>query len=527
MSEDGVRWPLIHAAVASQAAQRPQATALIHDDCNISYATLEAAASDYAAELAGRGVGTGDVIPLLLPRSPHLVAWQLAVLKCGAAYANLDLRWPRERQAAVLERLAPVLVIGGSDRLGSRFRCYHPPSENVGHAAARSRPFKPAALDSSTAATVFFTSGTTGGPKGVIAPHRAVTRLFRPTGLTGFGPGHATPQAAPLPWDMYAFELWGQLMTGGTAVLVEGDHLLPGTLRDLVRAAGVDTLWLTSSLFNLFLDEDPDCFSGLAQVFTGGEKLSPEHVRHFLRRHRGIPLWNGYGPVENCMLTTARLLRPEDCDVPGGVPVGTAAPGTTVVVLDDDGQRCPPGEAGEICVAGPGLASGYLGDPELTAEKFPTIDLDGAPLRIYRTGDIGVVDRGGILHFRGRRDRQVKISGHRVEMAEIEHAARSLPGVRDCTAFPVTGPGGWVSRLALMYVAEPGRLADSGENSGDPLRVRDQLAERLPDYLVPGVVRGLARFPVTANGKLDRSALLSMARRSRGSRPRRISAAAG
>jgi amino acid adenylation domain-containing protein len=506
MSDTVVREPLIHQAVAHHAATRPQATALIANGQRISYRTLAAAGVSYAAELAARGVGPGQVVPLLMPRSPQLVAIQLGVLNCGSAYAGLDPRWPAERQSAILAQISPTLVVAAQGEHSGRFAFYQPPSEDISAAAARAGDFQSAVPAALAPATVFFTSGTTGGPKGVVAPHQAVTRLFQPGGLDGFGPGHATPQVAPLPWDMYAFELWGQLTSGGTSVLVEDDHLLPSTLRDLVRAAGVDTLWLTTSLFNLFVDEDPDCFQDLGQVLTGGEKLSPTHVRRFLNHHPGIPLWNGYGPAESCMLTTTHRLRLADCEVAGGIPVGRAVPGTTVWVFDSADQQCPPGQLGEICVLGEGLATGYLNNPELTATKFSTVQVEGAPVRVYRTGDVGFLDSAGVLHFRGRQDRQVKISGYRVEMGEIEDAARSLADVLECVALPLKAPDGQVIKLALFYLSE-----SSSAGGGDPLAVRDQLLRLLPAYLVPGVVCGLTRFPVTANGKLDRSALQQLA----------------
>ncbi len=509
MGEEAGRGTVIHRAVARQAASQPHATALIADGRRISYQALDDAASTYAAELSRRGVSEGQVVPVILPRSAQLVALQLGILKCGAAYAGLDPRWPADRHANILEQISPTLVVGGADGPAGRFGVYQPPAEDVSGAAARGGTFEPAGSDPTAPATVFFTSGTTGGPKGVVSPHQAVTRMFQPGGLDGFGPGHVTPQAAPLPWDMYAFELWGQLTTGGTVVLVAEDHLLPGTLAELVRNEGVDTLWITTSLFNLFVDEDLDCFRGLGQVLTGGEKLSPGHIRRFLERHPGIPLRNGYGPAENCMLTTTHLLRPQDCDVPGGIPVGTPVRGTTVLVLDAADQVCGPDEAGEICIAGTGLACGYLGSAELTAAKFPTVEVDGVPVRIYRTGDIGVVDSTGLLHYRGRQDRQVKISGHRVELGELETVARSLAGVRECVAVPVTTPEGQVIRLALFYLSD----ADPQGDGSDPLAVREQLLRLLPSYLVPALVRRLARFPVTANGKLDTAALQDQARR--------------
>jgi D-alanine--poly(phosphoribitol) ligase subunit 1 len=513
--------PLIHEAVARLAADEPEAIALVWRDREISYGMLDAAAGDYAADLSDRGVGPGQIVPFLMERSPEMVALQLGVLKTGAAYANLDPNWPVERQQTILDLIEPAVVITADERETGRFDAYQPSAAGIADAVRRARPFDPPPVPPDAPATVFFTSGTTGVPKGVVSPHQAVTRLFGPDGLSGFGRGHATPQVAALPWDMYAFELWGQLTTGGTVVLIPAGYLLPSTLRQIVATRGVDTLWLTASVLNLFVDEDPECFRGLRRVFSGGETASTEHLRGFLLHHPDVALWNAYGPAESAMISTIRRVTLADCDRPGGIPIGTAVRATSVVLLDADDQPCRPGDEGEICIAGPGLATGYLGQPELTREKFPSIDLGGRPLRVYRTGDMAVRDLDDVLHYRGRRDRQLKINGLRIELGEIEAVAGSLPGVRNCLAFPVLSPDGKPERLALVYLVPRSDAEPPEAPEGDPLGVQARLEELLPAYLVPAIVQGLARYPMTANGKVDRAALHELVRRSRPAARRR------
>ncbi|MDH6578815.1 amino acid adenylation domain-containing protein [Kitasatospora sp. MAP5-34] len=493
----------IHQAVTWQARTRPDAVALIFKDERISYAVLDAAADAYAAELQRLGVGPGQLVPVLLKRSPTLVAVLLAVLKCGAAYSALDHRWPGDRRRAVVGALGAGLLV--TDRPGAETGTpvWAPPTGGLPAAARSAKVPTATVVDASAAATVFFTSGTTGAPKGVVSPHRATTRLFDGRTFADFGRGRVTVQAAPVPWDAFSLELWGMLTTGGTSVIVDGDYLFPGELRGLVESAGVDTVWLTASLFNLFVDEDLDCFAGVRQVMTGGERLSVPHVRSFVGRHPQVSLLNGYGPVESCVFATTRAVRLADCDAPHGIPIGRPAPATAVHLLDG-GALVADGVPGEICVAGDGLALGYLDNPGANAEKFVTTDLDGVPTRLYRTGDVACRDADGVLHYLGRADRQIKISGYRVEPAEIEHAALRLPGVRECAVLPVPVPGadGAWDRLALFYRGD--------HTCPEPSSLQGELAEVLPHYLVPPTVRRVDALPRSANGKLDQAVLLDL-----------------
>ncbi|MFJ4713467.1 amino acid adenylation domain-containing protein [Streptomyces sp. NPDC088785] len=491
----------VHAAVARCADTAPHDVALVHGDERADYRTLHTAATVLARRLTAHGVRPGDIVPLLLPRGAQLITLQLAVLMSGAAYATLDPRWPVRRIAAILDQLDRPVVVGtpGTEHLGTTYTAEPEPLAALA-ASADAEPFTPATVDLDDLAMVFFTSGSTGVPKGVLIPHRAVTRMFGPGGLDGFGPGHRTPQVAPAAWDMYAFELWGQLTTGGTCVVVEESHLMPSRLRALVTDEGIDTIWLTTSLFNLIVDEDPGAFEGLGTLYVGGEKQSPRHVEKFLQHFPDLPLWNGFGPAENCMLTTVHRMSPADSAAPAGIPAGTPVPGTTVVLLREDGSRAAPGERGEIVSLGSGVALGYLGNEPLTRERFPLLTIDGTARPAYRSGDIGTLDDHGVLHFHGRRDRLIKLSGNRIELGDIEAAASTVEQIRTCAAVARTDEAGTVQHVALAYT-----LAKDTELS--PRDLRRHLTRLLPAYAVPGRLEQWDELPRRDNGKIDLPAL--------------------
>ncbi|MGW7427336.1 amino acid adenylation domain-containing protein [Streptomyces sp. NPDC054813] len=494
---------LIHRAVAHRARTTPRALAVVDGDLCLDYAALDTAADAWARQLASSGAGPGTLVPVLLPRSARLYVALLAVLKCGAGYAALSPRWPQERIDGVLRQLGAPVLVTDSEAGAAGHAVWRPPTDLSVQPAPDEGAFVPYDGPADAPAAVFFTSGTSGTPKGVVSPHAATTRLFTPDGPLGFGPGTVMLQAAPAAWDAFSLELWGTLTTGGACVTAREDYLLPDTLRAAIDNRGVNTAWLTASLFNLFTEIDPDCFKGLDRLYIGGEKLSTAHVRDFLAQHAGVRLYNGYGPVESCVFATVHPIEARDCDAPNGVPIGREVPGTEVHVLDDDGAACPPGAVGELCVSGAGLAHGYLGDPDLTAARFRAGDVGGGPLRHYRTGDRGLRDADGVLHFTGRTDRQVKIRGYRIEPEEIEAHAARLPGITHCAAVPVPGQLGNFDRLALFYTS-------ADDTADNPSALRGSLGLLLPAHAVPDVVHRVDRLPVTANGKVDRTGLLAL-----------------
>jgi amino acid adenylation domain-containing protein len=478
----------IHDVFRRRARAHPDRTALIHRGQRLSFADLDSRSDRLAVALQRQGVGPGHQVPVLLPRSPELVAVLLAVLKTGAAYAALDPQWPAARTARLIGKLDAPLIVA-DDRAGAAPGPRRWPPEPAGGAL---RPVQVGAADPGT---VFFTSGSTGEPKGVLVTHAGTVGLFEH--WDELGPDTVMPQAAALPWDAMTLELWGPLLAGGTVVLVDEPYLTPPLLRALVAGAGVNTAWLTAAIFNLAVDEDPRCFAGLRRVLVGGERLSVRHVAAFLAEHPGIRLVNGYGPVECTVFVTTHRIRSADLADPDGIPVGRAVPGTRVMVLDGE-RMCAPGELGEICVAGERLAVEYLGDPEGTAEKFVRVPLPSGPTRVYRTGDRGRMSPAGLLSVLGRVDRQVKLRGHRVEPAEVEHAMMTVPGVLRAAVEPQRDPDGAVTGLVGFYTALDGL---------DPEPLRAALRDRLPGYLVPGDLRGVADFPYTASGKVDHAAL--------------------
>ncbi|HVK26494.1 MAG TPA: amino acid adenylation domain-containing protein [Actinokineospora sp.] len=472
--------------VDRQAENRPLAPAVVLDDRVLGYAELTVRADALAARLRAAGVGRGNVVPVLLPPSGDLVIAVLAVLKTGAAYAALDPSWPEGRLRRISELLDRQVAITGPAAVPGF------PSRLVVDGDAQVTTTPPIIDAGASIAMVFFTSGTTGEPKAVLAPHRAVSRLFLGPTFARFDATTVMAQTSAMPWDAFALEVWGPLVTGGSCVVHTERPLTPAGLRELVRR-GVNTVFLTTSLFHLTVEDDVDGFEGLRTVLVGGEKLSARHAARFRARWPGIQLVNGYGPVESAVF----VLTHEVGDSDGEVPLGRPVPRTAVVALRD-GVPVPEGEVGELCVAGDGLAAGYLGDPELTAAKFVTVDLAGVPTRVYRTGDLGMIDAEGVAHYRGRMDRQIKRRGHRIEPAGVEAVAAGLPAVQRCVAVPRFDDNGNCVELVLCYVP-----------SGEPGDVAAELARSLPAQAAPDRVVAVEGFPLSTNGKLDTRALLA------------------
>ncbi|GAA2517664.1 AMP-binding protein [Winogradskya humida] len=458
----------------------PQAEAVRDGSESLTYAELVASAERIAAGLHERGVRPDDIVLVDLPRGAELIEVILAVLRCGAVYSIVDADWPDARYADIAALTGARLCVGDPARPSQVTR--------IPVKALQGSPPVPFA-GKGNACCVFFTSGSTGVPKGVLTGHRAILRVaFDP--LLDVGAGHGMLQAAPSPWDAFAMEVWAPLTRGGVTVIHRGRYTGPDDVREAV-ARGADTMFLTSTLFSAIVDADVQAFAGARTVITGGERVSPAHLRRCRDEVAGVAVHNAYGPVESAIFTTSFPLAGFDED--GDVPIGRPVLATAVHVLDDELRPVPAGVRGEIAISGDGLALEYLGDPEATRAKFPTVDL-GGPTRVYLTGDLGSLGTDGLLRIAGRRDRQFKIRGVRVEPAEVEAALQRLPGVGAAAVLPLPYGTGLTSvqRMVACVVS-----------TLDGAAVRTAVAELLPAGYVPDLVVCLSRLPVTANGKAD------------------------
>ncbi|MEQ9094862.1 MAG: amino acid adenylation domain-containing protein [Phycisphaerales bacterium] len=452
----------------------------------LTYAQLDQASASLAASLWRQGVRPGSMVPLVMPRSPDYLVAVVAVLRCGAAYAPIDPADPRRRH--MLESLGSPVVIGQEAGMLD-------PSRIDEQGAAPDVTVAP-----DDAAYVMHTSGTTGQPKGVIVPHRAVIRLVIDADFAHFGPDHRWGVMSAVAFDASTLEIWGALLHGGCCVVQAMPVPSLDDLADYLTKGRVTDAWLTASLFNAMVDEHPGAMAGMGQLLTGGERESMPHVRRMKRACPGVTLIHGYGPTENTTFSLCHTISDEDARQ-DRIPIGTAIHGSTMRIVEPGASADAPKQPlpeGELLVGGLGLALGYLNDQQRSAQKFVT---DAAGERWYRTGDLVRLREDGAVVFIGRVDRQVKIRGHRVEPDGIEHELASCPSV-DQGVVAVAGDTAETRRLIAFYVPR----ADA-----DDATVRAELAERIPPTHMPERFIAVASMPIGTTGKADRNALLAAA----------------
>src|SRR5262245_5596242 len=490
-----------------QVEKSPDAVAVAYEEQELTYRELNERANRLAHLLIGKGIGPEDVVALAMPRSPEMIVSLLGILKAGAAYLPIDPAYPAERIALMLEDAESACVITTCEeapRLPECPRCLLIDQPGLTLALEQSptndpkdwervRPLRP-----ENPAYVIYTSGSTGRPKGVVIEHKAiVNRLKWMSAQYNIAPDDRILQKTPASFDVSVWEFFLSPIAGATLVVAPPDsHKDPSWLASIIREHRITTVHFVPSMLALFVADPAATSITLRRVFCSGEELTAQLRDRFHALARA-ELHNLYGPTEAAVDVTHWAAPPEDDSVL--VPIGVPVWNTRMYVLDDWLHLVPPGVSGDLYISGAQLARGYLGQGVLTAERF-VADPFGAPgTRMYWSGDLARWRVDGNLEFLGRRDRQVKIRGFRIELGEIEAALREEVGVAQA-AVTVREDRPGEKRLVGYVVPIPGQ-------SLDPRALRQHVAEKLPENIVPSAIMIVESMLLTPSGKLDRKAL--------------------
>ncbi|PRO40487.1 non-ribosomal peptide synthetase [Bacillus sp. LLTC93] len=488
---------LITERFEAQVKKTPHAVALEFQGEQWTYRELQEKVDLLGAYLQQRGVAPHEPVGLLIDRSPEMILGVLAIVKAGGAYVPIDPEYPESRIDYMLKDTGIKLLLTKNEWLkkvsisqteliclDEGYEEFLPEGEVI-----------PAALSPDGLAYINYTSGSTGQPKGVLIPHQAVIRLVCETDYVTLDEHTRILQIASFSFDAFTYEIWGALLNGGRLILTDRNTILSmNTLADTLKAYKITTGFLTVPLFNRLTEEHPEALSGFNALLVGGDALSAAHIRKALP-YLPEGLLNGYGPTENTTFSCVHHIRALD-DGQATVPIGQPITYSQAYVLDDQLQPVPQGVIGEIYVGGTGLALGYLGDEEKTAQSFiPHPFQEGA--RLYKTGDMGRWLSNGIIDCLGRIDHQVKIRGHRVECGEIEAAMLSFEDIIECAVIPHQHESG--HKRLIGYFVQKGALTQQA--------IRQALKEMLPDYMVPSLLMELDELPLTPNGKVDQKRL--------------------
>ncbi|MGM7650472.1 amino acid adenylation domain-containing protein [Serratia marcescens] len=485
-----------HVLFEQWAQRTPDAVAVVNDRDSLSYAQLNAHANQLAHQLIAQGVRPGDRVATSLERSVSLVIAQLAILKAGAAYVPLDPHLPVARQAWIIGDSGASLILCDRDidrEIAGEIACLRIDRlrQNPTHDPAVPRA-------GGAPAYIMYTSGSTGTPKGVMVTHQGILRLAINNRFASFERGDRFAFAANPAFDASTLEMWGALLNGASLAIIAPEVLTEAeALAAALVRQGINVLFLTTSLFNQYAHSIAATLAQLKYLLSGGEAADPHAFARMLKEAGPVRLINAYGPTECTVFATTATI--ERVDPWQRLPIGRPIGNTRIYLLDEHGQPVPLGATGEIYIAGPGVALGYLNRAELTAERF-LADPFNPGERMYRTGDMARYLADGNIDYLGRNDRQVKIRGFRIECGEIEARVAGHPAVREAVV-DVLGEAD-NKRLVAWVVPE----ADADRQTL-AVTLRQYLAGMLPEFMLPAAWVALDTLPLTPNGKLDRRAL--------------------
>ena len=489
----------LQALFREQARLNPAAIAIEEGPNLVNYGHLDRQSDTIAANLIRRGIAPGDAVAITLPRSANLIAGILGILKAGATWVPLDVSHPSGRLEVMLRKSGAKLLVG--DPIGPSS-----PAESACPGlpfAALLSPSGPAPPDpglTTNPACIMFTSGSTGAPKGVRVFHRGISRLVINTNYIRFLPSDVVALASNTSFDASTFELWGALLHGARLVIVPSEILLsPQDLAAFIRDRKISVLLLSTPFFHHIAQEIPGAFGTLRYLLPAGDTLQPEAARAILNTAPPQYLVNGYGPTEVTTFSVCHHVK----DIPPNatsIPIGRPISNTRAYIVDQAFEPVPVGIAGELYLGGPGVAGGYIDNPEATAAAFlPDPFSDDPESRLYKTGDLARWREDGVIDFLGRADNQVKIRGFRIEPCEIEATLLRHPSVRQAIVVPRPDSTG-EKRLLAYIVPHPGPAPTAAG-------LRQHILASLPEYMAPAAFIFLNALPLNPNGKVDYPAL--------------------
>jgi amino acid adenylation domain-containing protein len=497
----------VHRRFQEQAARTPDAAAIVSAEGTLTYADLDRASRLLAGRLRGIGVGPESIVGLCAERSPEMVVGMLAIAEAGGAYLPLDPAYPADRLAYMLED-SGARVLLTQERLLPRLPAHRAEVVFL-EAPLDGVPPLSEDVELGRLAYVIYTSGSTGRPKGVLVPHATLAHYVEGAAqVFGITPEDRVLQFASISFDTSGEEIYPCLTRGATLVL--RDDEMVASLDRFAREVGnlgVTVLDLPTAYWHEIvaeMEQGLEMPASLRLVILGGEQAQRDRLDAWsVRVGDRIRLLNTYGPTETTIVTTRReLTGPAAADFPGEVPIGRPIEDARAYVAGPAQELLPEGLEGELLIGGLGVTRGYLGRPELTAERFVPDAYSGEPgARLYRTGDLVRLLPGGDIQFRGRTDNQVKVRGYRIELGEIEAALRAVATVRDAVVVVQEARSG--KRLIAWVVPQEGNPPTVGE-------LRSALQEALPEYMVPSVFSFLDELPRTPSGKVDRRAVAQM-----------------
>ncbi|MCK4258431.1 MAG: non-ribosomal peptide synthase/polyketide synthase [Halanaerobiales bacterium] len=475
-----------------QVEKTPDQVALVYEDQQLTYCALNQRANLLARVLRQKGVIRDQVVGIMAERSLEMIVGVLAIIKAGGAYLPIEVDYPENRVQYMLEDSETQLLLATKE-VEVEFE-----GEIINLEDAKLYCGDDSNLtiqnQNDDLIYIIYTSGSTGQPKGVMIQHKNVNRLISNSNMLIIGNQDRIMQTGSLAFDASTFEIWGALLNGASLHLISKSNLLsPERFKERLHGYQITMIWLTAPLFNQLVDEDIEIFARLHTLIVGGDALSPKHICKVREVYPEIKVINGYGPTESTTFTTYFVIEESYEE---NIPIGYPVSNTKVYILNRENQLQPVGVLGELCIAGDGLARGYLKRPELTVEKF-VADPFNPGKKIYRTGDLVRWSKDGQIQFLGRIDHQVKIRGFRIELGEIETELLKYPEIKEVAVLDKINEIGM--KYLCAYIASDQNLQTK--------EIRRYLKERLPSYMVPSYFVQLAKMPLTSNGKINRKAL--------------------